>query len=227
MGDDRTHTYVAIAQFTRLLQFGPSALKMSKRRSSSRSSSSNPLSKTRRTGIDPAWKDDFPWMTPTEDGTGMFCSLCRKHCRRPKKSVVGKAVWTDVPCQSVTRQALVKHSWSESHIDAMKMEAALCSSRTDGGIGMAFQRVISAERKAMIGSLKCMYFLNKREIAHTTNFVPLCELGKSYTYKISSEVEMPTTLRNVSNKRLCRLLLKLLLNLFKSVSMHHLSSLFV
>ena len=30
-----------------------------------------------------------------------------------------------------------------------------------------------------MGSLKCMYFLNKREIAHKTNFVPLCELGKS------------------------------------------------
>ena len=115
-------------------------------------------------------------MTTTEKGTGMVCSLCREHCRRPKKSVVGKAVWTDVPCQSITQQA---HSRSESHIDAIKMEAALGSSRTDGGIEMAFQRVISAERKAMIGSLKCMYFLNKREIAHTTNFVPLCELGKS------------------------------------------------
>ena len=31
----------------------------------------------------------------------------------------------------------------------------------------------------MIGLFKCMYFLNKREIAHTTNFGPLCELGKS------------------------------------------------
>ena len=41
---------------------------------------------------------------------------------------------------------------------------------------MAFERVASAERKAMLGAL---YFLNKREIAHTTNFVPLCELGKS------------------------------------------------
>ena len=75
----------------------------------------------------------------------------------------------------------MKHSRSsESHIDAMKMEAALGSSRTDGGIEMAIQRVISTERKAMIGSLKCRYFLNKREIAHTTNFVPLCELGESF-----------------------------------------------
>ena len=118
-------------------------------------------------------------MVSVEDGTGMLCSLCRKHCRRPKKSVVGKAVWTDMPCQSITRQVLVKHSWSESHTDAVKLEAALCSAWTDCGIERAFQRVVSAERKAMMGSLKCMYFLNKREIAHTTNFVPLCELGKS------------------------------------------------
>ena len=61
----------------------------------------------------------------------------------------------------------------------MKLEAALGSARTDGGIERAFQQVVSTERKAMIGSLKCMYFLNKREIAHTTNFVPLCELCKS------------------------------------------------
>lgn len=118
-------------------------------------------------------------MTPVKDGTGMLCSLCRKHSRRPQKSIIGKAVWTDIPCQSITRQALVKHSRSDSHTDAVKMEAALCSSRTDGGIEMAFQRVLSAERKAMIGTLQCMYFLNKREIAHTTNFIPLCELGKS------------------------------------------------
>ena len=82
--------------------------KMAKRRSSS--STDNPLSKMRRTGIDPEWNDDFPWMLSVEDGTGMLCSLCHKHSRRPKKSVVGKAVWTDTPCQSITRQALMKHS---------------------------------------------------------------------------------------------------------------------
>ena len=73
----------------------------------------------------------------------------------------------------------MKHSQSESHIDGVKLEAALGSTQTDGRIDRAFQRVFSAERKAMIGSLKCMYFLTKREIAHTTNFVPLCELSKS------------------------------------------------
>ena len=59
------------------------------------------------------------------------------------------------------------------------MEAALGSARMDGEIERAFQQVVSAERKAMIGLLKCMYFLKKREIAHTIYFGPLCELGKS------------------------------------------------
>ena len=45
--------------------------KMAKRRSSS--STDNPLSKMRRTGIDPEWNDDFPWMLSVEDGTGMLC----------------------------------------------------------------------------------------------------------------------------------------------------------
>ena len=44
---------------------------------------------------------------------------------------------------------------------------------------MALQRVVSAHRKAFIGALKCMYFLNHQEIPHTTNFGSLLELGKS------------------------------------------------
>ena len=44
---------------------------------------------------------------------------------------------------------------------------------------MALEKVVSAERKTFIGALKAMYFLNKREIAHTTNFMPLLNLGIS------------------------------------------------
>ena len=44
---------------------------------------------------------------------------------------------------------------------------------------MTLQMVTSAKRKAFIGSLKCMYFLNYREISHTTKFGPLLELEKS------------------------------------------------
>ena len=66
--------------------------KMAKRRSSS--SMDNPLSKMRRTGIDPEWNDDFP----LDAFRGRWHRYAmRKHSRRPKKSVVGKAVWTDTP----------------------------------------------------------------------------------------------------------------------------------
>ena len=67
-----------------------------------------------------------------------------------------------------------------SHIKAVKMEADLSSAQTDGGITMAFQRVVSAQRKASIGTLKFMYFLVKREVSST--YYQLCaslELGKS------------------------------------------------
>ena len=106
----------------------------------------NPNSKKRCTGIDPAWSDDFPWMLPIDVGLyDLF--IVPKYSRRLRKSVIRRAVWTDAPCQLITRQALVKHSQSESHVEAVKMEATLCSSRGDSGIRMVFERVALAERK--------------------------------------------------------------------------------
>ena len=142
-------------------------------------SSSTSTVKHRKSGVDPKRKEDFPWLEVSERDGGMFCHLCRKHSRRPKKTAVGKATWVDSPCITITRQSLVRHSQSECHVTATKMEAALVSSKKDGGIKKAFDRVVSAERRAFIGGLKCMYFLNKREIVHTTNFLPLIELCKS------------------------------------------------
>ena len=51
--------------------------------------------------------------------------------------------------------------------------------KKDGSIAMALQRVVSAHRKAFIGALKCTYLPSHLEIPHTSNFVPLLELGKS------------------------------------------------
>ena len=81
----------------------------------------------------------------------MFCHFCRKHSRRPKKVA---ATWVDLPCSTLTRQSLVRHTHSECHVIATKMEAMLVSSRTDGGIEKAFKRVVSTERRAFIGGLK-------------------------------------------------------------------------
>ena len=113
-----------------------------------------------KSGVDPKWKDEFPWLKVSERDVGMFCHLCQKQSRRPKKVVVGKAIWVDLPCTTITRHSLVRHSQSECHVTAKKIEADLVSSRKDGGIKKTFDRVVSAEGRAFIGGLKCMYFLN-------------------------------------------------------------------
>ena len=135
------------------------------------SSSSSVTGKQRVRGIDPAWKEEFDWLEVVEEDS-MVCTLCRKFSRRPQKCVLRKAVWVDVPCKTVRRSSLLLHKDSNSH-----KEVTLQASKKDGGIHKALESVVSAQRKAFIGALKCMYFLNKREIAHTTNF-PLLDLAK-------------------------------------------------
>ena len=105
----------------------------------------------------------------------MYCKLCRKFSRRPHKVPIGRAVWVDMACQTLTRQSLKNHESSESHRDAMRLEAQLSSP----SIAQAFAVLESAERKAMIGAFKCMYWLCKQEIPHTTNFTSLLQLGKN------------------------------------------------
>ena len=63
-------------------------------------------SKRRKTGIDSKWKAYFPWLQLVEDDQGMLCKLCHKHGRCPQKSIIGCAVWVDLPCKPVVRQSL-------------------------------------------------------------------------------------------------------------------------
>ena len=42
----------------------------------------------------------------------------------------------------------------------------------------AYKEAISVEWKSMIGRFKCLYWLCKEEVAHTTKFESLLELGK-------------------------------------------------
>lgn len=138
-----------------------------------------PGSGHRLSGFNPAWLKSFPWVVQIQGTNGMLCSLCRKHNRRPKKAPVGKTHWVDVPCATTTRQSLRRHESSRSHTEAVALETQLCLSRTNGGIAQSFEAVQSAERKAMISAMKCLYWLCKQEIPHTTNYVPLLELAKS------------------------------------------------
>ena len=133
----------------------------------------------RLSGFNPEWPKKFPWVVNEPEKKGMLCKLCIKHSRRPKKAVVGKTIWVDIPCTTLIRESLRRHECSQSHTDACVLETQLCLSRKDGGIQQSFAAIESAERKVMIAAMKCLYCLCKQEIAHTTNYVPLLELVKS------------------------------------------------
>ena len=64
----------------------------------------------------------------------------------------------------------------------------LSISQKDGGIDQSFCAVQSAERKAMIGAMKCMYWLCRQEVLHTTNFSALLELAKSLSATYLSDL---------------------------------------
>ena len=144
----RTCTYITTCERSisiTSLSFHFTLFPMAKRRFDNCTSSSCSSWKHRKTGIDLKWATKFPWVEVSDDSGGMFCSLCRKHNRRPKKDLVGKAILVDLPCKKRTRQSLVSNGKSQSHTLAMRMEADLASSRKDGGISMALDSHFSRE----------------------------------------------------------------------------------
>ena len=61
----------------------------------------------------------------------------------------------------------------------MKAEADFQSSNKTGGINEAFNRVITVQEQALVGALKCLYWLCKERIAHTTKYQSLLDLAES------------------------------------------------
>ena len=55
-------------------------------------------------------------------------------------------------------------------------EAHACAS---GGIRAALEVTVSRERRAVIGALKCLYFLAKNEIPHRVSYRIFCWGGRS------------------------------------------------
>ena len=64
------------------------------------------------------------------------------------------------------KDKIVRHAESRMHRDAAMVEAE----HSAGGIRQAFQDAVTLEMKAAVGCCKCIYFLCKQEIAHTTTY---------------------------------------------------------
>jgi hypothetical protein len=107
----------------------------------------------------------------------LLCSICKKHQRRPKKCIPGRAVWIDIPCSSIRKASLSLHKESDSHKEALLFDAA--EAVTGGGIEAGFVREEDVNRSALKASMTLLYFLCKEEIPHTTKHQPLIDVAKS------------------------------------------------
>jgi hypothetical protein len=102
----------------------------------------------------------------------MSCTLCIKHKVKTRSD---SGIWTTKPCLSITGQAIKRHLKSEMHQDAVFCEKqALCTTNIQDALGL----VVSLERRAFLGALRCLHWLCKGEIAHTTKYKGLLDLAK-------------------------------------------------
>ena len=134
-------------------------------------------SKHKQGKYDPEWERMYPWVYQSEDGKGMFCRLCKRFNTRNERNSF--AVFNMTPCVSLRKDVLARHADSSMHKSAMMQEHDRLASQQGGGIEQAFSKAISIEKKAALGAMKCLYWLAKNEIAHTTRYVPLLELVRS------------------------------------------------
>ncbi|KAL5494009.1 hypothetical protein EMCRGX_G015277 [Ephydatia muelleri] len=74
---------------------------------------------------------------------------------------------------------LSRHEGSVMHREALEQERACKMVRARGGIKEALDKQVTLQRQALIAAMKCLYWLCKQEIAHTTNYEPLLSLVKN------------------------------------------------
>ena len=82
----------------------------------------------------------------------------------------------------------------------MRVQSTRILTERQGGIAESFDAVVSIQKKAFIGHLKCMHFLAKEEIAHTTKFTPLVNLAKSLGADYLGEISMGKNMKYTSER---------------------------
>ena len=154
---------------------------MAKRKASNTDSGAKrQRSSSHRAGFDPSWSSAYPWLVPLEqDSTviGLRCWWCTQHSVERQRNRSG--VWTELPCTSLRKDCIERHARSETHIRCAESELMREQALRDGGLQMAFQQQVIAQRKAVIGALKVVYWLAKEEIAYTTKYESLLSLAQS------------------------------------------------
>ena len=95
----------ATGQTTLSLHFSGAATSTGEKRPPPAAGRNLGASKHRRTGINPSWVSDFLWLVIFEDDCGeqgKLCSICCKTNCRLVRVLLGKVVWVQVPCMTIT-----------------------------------------------------------------------------------------------------------------------------
>lgn len=127
-----------------------------------------------RSFAQPRYTKKHPWLVLKLDGIYcQYCSLYRPHVQS------GAAVFVSSTFTGNRSDKLLQHELCASHLES---ETSYKESRLRTATGTTIAEVvrdsavITADEEAFIDALRCMYFLLKREIAHTTNFSELQSL---------------------------------------------------
>jgi len=92
------------------------------------------------------------------------------------------------------------------HKQAQQLEATRVASERDGGIRQAFSSRVVAQRKALVGALRVLYWLAKEEVAHTTKFTSLKDLSISLGCDYLHELNVGRNAQYTSEQTIAELL---------------------
>ena len=115
-----------------------------------------------KTGYNSRWEADHAWVFYVE-GEGTYCKLCRKFDTKNRQNQ--SKVWNMEPCTTHRKDVLARHEASSMHKEAVEQERACQVVKARGGIREAVQGQVTLQKSAVIGAMKCLYWLCKQEIA--------------------------------------------------------------
>lgn len=104
---------------------------------------------------------------------GMFCRLCMTFNIQSRNNL---GVWTRVPCTRLNKQSIDSHRQTEGHKKAVGLER---DAKENVNLMNLVEKEISVQRLAIEGALRCIYWLAKNELPHTTKFRSLVDFVKS------------------------------------------------
>ena len=114
------------------------------------------------------WRDIYPWLLLKEDG--LYCKYCiyNKHEVRSRSGV-----FITMPYTGNRPDKLRRHESCTAHADSqiVYQEWVTRVANKSTVLNMVERsNILTVDEFAFCDAMRCMYYLNKHEIAHTTNF---------------------------------------------------------